>query len=52
MITSVKFLDPERLGTKQKTIGETWNFLGRGNEMDFKGELRVGWLQTGEGEVK
>lgn len=43
-------IDLERLSNKEGSRKYTWISLGRGNRIDFRGEL--GWVRMGTGEIK
>ena len=51
MITKLQFIDPGRLSKEVGSRGHAWISLGRGNRIDFMGELgEVGvrcWGKTG-----
>jgi hypothetical protein len=45
MITKLQFIDPERLGKKEKSGNYEWIFKERRNRMSFRGKLRTGaWV--------
>lgn len=46
MRMNLQSVDPEKLGIRERTKGDTWISLGWGNRIDFMGGLREGGTET------
>ena len=51
MITKLQSIDPERLSKEVGSRGHAWISLGRGNRIDFMGELGEVEYRRGRGQV-